>query len=551
MSVAVAEGAKPAVGGARRWLAAAALLVAGVTVGMTETRFPSIVGDVHPSVDLIRLATGLFSLVVALAVGNTFWRLPWRQPSVAIALAFLGCLLAGWLGGVSWPSSADESAYIYHADTFAAGRLWNPAPADPSLFEQYRLLIKDGRMLSAYPPGWAAILLPFSLFRMTWLTNPLLTVALGVALEGACRQLGLSEAVRRPVLALVLLTPFTLFLGGSLFPQTLACALVASVVWAQLADESFPSRWRKLLIGALFGIMLLARPDVFAVVIFIFGIDRLGARRLGAIADGMWVVGGLLPFVIGFGVYNAAITGNPLQLPSTWGGPGLFDYSEGVGDTELVRSLSRDVYYLGGLAQFGGLPVAGLGLLALAFKVRRGNFRFYDFFLPAAVIFFSIIPFAGGHQYGPRYWFWAWPFAALTVATAMVDASGHLHLPGRTVSLDRFAAATLVFAAGAFCVLLVTTNDYIATQREVFRFSRPEAPAVVLLPTRKLVLWPWQSHKVTMYSLDFTRNDLDLKGPILYGRADVPDAVARSCRLKGREVYRWEPPGRLVREVCP
>jgi hypothetical protein len=54
-----------------------------------------------------------------------------------------------------------------------------------------------------------------------------------------------------------------------------------------------------------------------------------------------------------------------------------------------------------------------------------------------------------------------------------------------------------------------------------------------------------------MSSLDFTRNDLDWTGPILYGRADVPDAVARSCRLRGREVYRWEPPGRLVREICP
>ena len=552
MSVAVAEGAKPAVGGARRWLAAAALLVVGVTAGMTETRFPSIVGDVHPSVDLIRLATGLFSLVVALAVGNTFWRLPWRQPSVAIALAFLGCLLAGWLGGVSWPSSADESAYIYHADTFAAGRLWNPAPADPSLFEQYRLLIKDGRMLSAYPPGWAAILLPFSLFRMTWLTNPLLTVALGVALEGACRQLGLSEAVRRPVLALVLLTPFTLFLGGSLFPQTLACALVASVVWAQLADESFPSRWRKLLIGALFGIMLLARPDVFAVVIFIFGIDRLGARRLGAIADGMWVVGGLLPFVIGFGVYNAAITGNPLQLPSTWGGPGLFDYSEGVGDTELVRSFCRGDVLLSGRPRSVRRPSCrGAGLARARVQGPPRQFPVLRFF------------FAGRgdllrhHTLRGRSPVWA---ALLVLGLAFRgfdgrDGDGRRFRPpspsGRTVSLTGSPPRPWYSrqARSAYCWSRHTPIS--RHDARSYRFSRPEAPAVVLLPTRKLVLWPWQSHKVTMYSLDFTRNDLDLNGPILYGRADVPDAVARSCRLKGREVYRWEPPGRLVREVCP
>ena len=415
MSVAVAAGAKPQRIG--RWLAAPLLLGAGVIVAMTETFYPSIVGLVIPFLDLLRLEIGMVAVVVALAVANAFWRLPWRRPSTAIALAFLGCLLAGWLGGVSWPNSGDESAYVYQADTFAAGRLWNPPPIDPLLFQQFHLLVKDGLTLSAYPPGWAAILLPFSRFGITWLTNPLLTVALGVALDGACRQLRLSEAVRKPVLALVLLTPFTLFLGGSLFPQTLAGALVASVVWAQLADETRPRSWRKLLIGALFGALLLSRPDVFAVVVPVYAIDRLWARRLGAIADGMWVVAGLLPFVIGLGAYNAAITGNPLQLTSSWGGPSLLSLrSDGVGHTELGRSFSRNVYFLGSLAEFGGLPVAVLGLLALALKLRRRRCRFYDFLTPAAVIFYAFMPFTGGHQYGPRYWFWAWPFAALTVA---------------------------------------------------------------------------------------------------------------------------------------
>jgi hypothetical protein len=53
-----------------------------------------------------------------------------------------------------------------------------------------------------------------------------------------------------------------------------------------------------------------------------------------------------------------------------------------------------------------------------------------------------------------------------------------------------------------------------------------------------------------MRSLDFTRNDPCLAGLTPYGRADVPDAVARSCWLKGREASRWEPFGRLVQEVC-
>jgi hypothetical protein len=536
----------------RRWLNALLLAGAGAILGATDTRFPLIVGLPHTRTDLISLVIGAVALVVALLAANTFWRLPWRQPAIAIALAFLGCLVAGWLGGVSWPNSGDEYAYTYQADTFAAGRLWNKAPADPSLFEQFQLVVKDGRMLSSYPPGWAAILLPFSLFGITWLTNPLATVALGVALDGGCRQLGLSNAVRKSILALILLTPFTLFLGGSLFPQTLAGALVASVVWAQLADEACPRRWRKLLIGALFGMILATRPDVFVVVVPIYAIDRLWARRLSAIFDGVWVAVGFLPFAVSLGAYNAGITGDPLLLPSTWGtGSLLGSIKDGVGETELARSFSRNLYFLGRLAQYGGLPVAALGLLALEFKLRWRRLRFYDLLFPAAVLFYAFIPFTGGHQYGPRYWFWAWPFAALTAATAIVDSSCQLRLWGRTVLIDRFAAASLAFAIGAFCVLLITTHVYIEARHQVYAFSRPDMPAIVLLPTRGLLLWPWQVHKVYMSSPDFTRNDLDLKGPILYGRLDVPDAVARACKLTGREVYRWELPGRLIREVCP
>ncbi len=539
--------------GLRPWLSAVLMAVAGAILGLTETRFPGIVGNPHPFADAVVVCIGAAALVSAFLVAPTFWRLPWRRPSAAIAIAFFGCLVAGWLGGVSWPNSADEFDYLYQAKTFASGRLWNAAPADWELFEQFHLQVGDGRLLSTYPPAWPAILLPFSLLGITWLTNPLATVGLGVALNGVGLRLGLSDVVRKSVLALVLLTPFTLFLGGSLFPQTLSAALVAGVVWAQLADESAPRRWLKLVIGALFGVLLLARIDVFAVVVPVYAIDRLWFRRLGAIADGVWVVAGLLPFALGFGVYNAAITGNPLLLPSVWAAGSLFGTTDdGYGATELARAFSRNLYLLSRLAQYCGLVVAALGLVGLVSKLRhRGRLRFYDLLFPGAVLFVAFLPFAGGHQYGPRYWFWAWPFAAFTAATALVDASGKLRLLGGTISIERLAAANLALGIGAFAVLLVTTHDYIEARRQIYAFPRPAAPAIVLLPHRDILLWPWQAQKVYAFGQDFTRNDIDLKGPLLYANLDVPDAVARACKLEGREVYRWEPPGRLVREACP
>ncbi len=257
----------PRLGTLPPWCALVLLLAAGGVVGLTETRSPTIFGMASPLLSAFHLMAGLLAFGIALGVANQFWRLPWRRPTFSIMLAFFGCLAAGWLGGVSWPNSGDEYSYTFLADTFRAGRLWNPAPPDDMLFQAFHVLVKDGKTFSPYPPAWSALLVPFRAFGAMWLANPLLTMLLGVALTGAFDRLELSRTIWTPALALVLLTPFTLFLGGSLFPQTMAGALVASIVWAQLTDEARPRAWRKLLIGALFGLLLLTRYDVFTVVV--------------------------------------------------------------------------------------------------------------------------------------------------------------------------------------------------------------------------------------------------------------------------------------------
>jgi len=431
--------------------------------------------------------------------------------------------------------------------------LWDPPPPDPALFATFHVLVKNGRMFSPYQPAWPALLVPFRALRAEWLANPLLTVLFGTVLVGAYRRLALSPAVQKPALALVLLTPFTVFLGGSLFPQTMTCALVAGIVWAQLVDDVHPRSWRKLLTGALFGILLLTRCEVFAIVALVYAVDRLVIRRYKAIPDGLLIALGVLPFAVCLAFYNDAITGNPLQLTANWASSGIVEAS----GPELGRGLSFlqpglfNLYWLGSLAQFGGLPVLVLAAIALPVKIRQRTCRFYDFLLPAAVVFYSFVPFTGGHQYGPRYWFWAWPLSTLTITTGLVDAFGYLRVSGRRVAFEGFAAACLVYAGAAFCALLLTTHTYIEARREIFDAPRPDAPAIILLPYRSLQRWWWPSPGIPAASLSFTRNDLDYTGPVLYGRSDLPDAIPRACRLGGRKVFQWVEPGRLVQVACP
>ena len=392
-------GPAPPPNAAFAWVAAALLVAGGAVMALAETRSPTITGLVSPLLNAVQLVLGLVLFGVALAAANRFRQLPWRRPVVAIALAFLGCVAAGQAGGVSWPNSGDEYSYVFFADTMLSGRLWTSAPPDPVLFSAYHVLVKDGRTFSPYPPGWPALLVPFRATGTLWLANPLLTVLTGLALAGGLGRLGLGAAVRRPALAMVLLAPFTLFLGGSLFPQTMACALVAGIVWAQLADEAAPRRWRKLLIGGLFGILFLTRHDVFALVAALYALDRLVIRRLGAVGDGLLVLAGVLPFVVLFAAGNAGVTGDPFRLPSGWAAASLFDSADPVpGSGPVMRAAARDLFWLGSLAQFGGLAAAVLAALALVVKIRRRTCRFFDLLLPAAVIFYSFVPFTGGHQ---------------------------------------------------------------------------------------------------------------------------------------------------------
>ncbi len=527
----------------------AAVAGLGVAMVLSETRLPSIVGSLDPLGNLARFMAG--RMLLWLALGAVSVAVPFPRTGTVIGLAFAGCLLASVVGGVAWPNSGDEYSYIFLADLLRHGRIAAEAPPDPVLFANFHVLVRDGWKFSPYPPGWSMLLAPFRAAGMGVLVNPVLTVLLGAALAGILARLGIGPAVRRAAVALVLLVPFTLFLGGSVFPQTLAAAAVAGIVWLQVADEAAPGRRRKLAVGVLFGALLITRYDAFALVALLYAADRLMIRRRAALHDGAWVALGSLPFVALHLLYNLALTGDPLMLPAVWGGlEGLTDPDMTFG-MRMALALAQNLQLAGELALFGGFPVAALALLGLVARVRAGTCRFWDFLLPAAVVFYSFIPFSGGHQYGPRYWFWAFPACVVTAVTALVDTSGLLRVGSRRVAFEGFAACCLLCGSVTFAGLLMTTRTYMQARRDVYAAAPPMQPATVMVPDRVLVLWPWQAEPIEAPSPDFTRNDPPFTGPVLYVRDDVEDSIPRACRLPGRHVYRWTEPGQLQEVDCP
>ena len=118
-------------------------------------------------------------------------------------------------------------AYLCQAQTLARGRLWAPAPAEPTFFEQEFLLVRDGRWFGKYPPGYPLVLALGVLAGKPWLVNPILA-ALTVLLLYLLRQGLYGRATGQVAILLMLTSPLFLFMSSSMMAHT------AELFWTTL-----------------------------------------------------------------------------------------------------------------------------------------------------------------------------------------------------------------------------------------------------------------------------------------------------------------------------
>src|SRR6266566_4476890 len=136
--------------------------------------------------------------------------------SFIIGTSFAATLLFVWVLR-AFPNSADEYGYIYEAETFLAGRLWNPLPPHHEFFSFLHIFEKDGKWVSAYPPGWSIILAAGQLLYLPyWLVCPIVgAVLLFTVWSLGQRQNGFLGGIL--ALSLVGFSPFFLFNAASYF----------------------------------------------------------------------------------------------------------------------------------------------------------------------------------------------------------------------------------------------------------------------------------------------------------------------------------------------
>ena len=179
----------------------------------------------------------------------------WRGAALGVTAAGLACSLVVVWALRAFPNSADEYAFLFEADTFRAGRLWNPLPPLHKFFTFLHILELDGKWAALYPPGWPLLLAAVRLFNFPyWLACPLAGIVLLVAVfKLGERQDGPLGGIL--ALSFVALSPFFLFNAGSYFTQVPAAAAGALFCWMAMDFLDNPRFSRGFLAGVALGML--------------------------------------------------------------------------------------------------------------------------------------------------------------------------------------------------------------------------------------------------------------------------------------------------------
>ncbi|MFA5042633.1 MAG: hypothetical protein WC381_07615 [Kiritimatiellia bacterium] len=278
------------------------------------------------------------------------------------------------------PFTTDENSYLFQARLFLEGALARPLPPLPHLFDHEMIILSDRiGWLSRYSPGHPLWLMPGAAIGVPRLMSSL-AAALGMWwLTGAALRL------RLPVFLpgfLLLLSPWFLFMQGTLLSHTSGFAMTCLTIWGLVSWMTTGQVRYAAWAGVGWGWLYLIRPYTGVLLAVPFGLAALAhlwskrdrsAWTGCALFAGTAAVGGGL-----FLLYNAWTTGDPFLPaylfydpcdalgfgPRRSIGP-VVDHTWQLGVEQLGRSLRLLNRWLWGFP--GSLALAG-GLLSIGWR---------------------------------------------------------------------------------------------------------------------------------------------------------------------------------------
>ena len=339
--------------------------------------------------------------------GQFAWRL------AAAALAFAAALFIGLWVYRGTVFTTDENSYLFQATAFSEGLLRRappPHPLEQILHRSMNVIDPQLGWFSRYPPGHALWLLPG--VKLGW---PRLMPALAAALS-LWLLTGAARTLRAPwwlAALLLLLSPYFLFMHGTLLSHTSGLLATSLLLWAYLRwREGGPVRYTALA-GAAWAFLFLGRPYTAALLVPAFALDALVLwlrRRDRATFQALAVFGAAaLAGPLLSLLYNDLVTGHTRQTPYLMYSPGAAlgfhgRHTLAVGLGHLRHNFALlDTWLLG----FRGATV-GLALCALAAASPLALLA--GLAIAAVLGGYVLFYYPGFNTCGPYYYFETLPF---------------------------------------------------------------------------------------------------------------------------------------------
>ena len=469
----------------------------------------------------------------ALALVDAIARRPWTTAALAFAALCLGVLLVGQ----NHPLAQDEYAALFQSRAFAAGELTGRFPPDllgrlvPPMYANYFLYVslQTGQVASAYWPGFALLLAPFSLLGAPWACNPLLA-CLALVLMGKIAA-RLSGEPRAAGWAMLLALASPAFAAMALTYFSMTAHLLLNLVFVWLLLERTPRRL--LLAGAVGSFALILHNPLphalFALPWIAWLALQRDARALLALAAGylpLALIGGfgwplLLSHLQGPVPYallpnDGSAFGGAVNFLWTWhvkmrsalSGPGELRFDARF--AELVR--------LWNWALPGLLPLAAAG-----WWCARRDRRVLLLGLSLLVTFagYFAVSFDQGHGWGARYLHPAWGALPVLAALALT------HPP-----FERACARLRGYVASAAVLSLVFGTALRAGQIHAFVDAHLANRPPVSAGARQVVFIPIRHDD---FSADLVQNDPFLRDRVwtLISQGEAGNARLMQARFPG------------------
>ncbi|MCC7198206.1 MAG: hypothetical protein IT483_01700 [Gammaproteobacteria bacterium] len=412
------------------------------------------------------------------------------------------------------PLSMDEYAPYFQSRIFAAGSLYGQFRTDildwlvypPFQGHFIHVSRTTGQVASAYWPGFALLLTPFTAMGVPWLGNPLL---------GACGiwvvqrlVLELTRSHEAAGAAALFMVGSGAYMVYSISFYSMTAHLVCNAAFALLLLK--PSFGRCLAAGFIGGLALCLHNPVphlfFAAPWLIWLAWRREWRHLTALAAAYlpWVI------LIGFGWYQllhgladgravAGSTGSDdLLLDAFRIFAGIFSIPTPVQLTDRMIELAK--------LWLWAAPALAL-FAAAGYRMHRADRRWNLLFASAVttLIGYFFIPLDQGHGWGYRYFHSAWfvlPVLAAGVLTAPASSTEGWRLP---MPLVRYGAGLGLCGALLMTPLFAyQVHGFIAAHLRQMPITEHGTPRVLIISTA-----------MGYYAQDLGQNDPFLRGSII------------------------------------